>query len=502
MKNKIKTLLVCILTFVVCGSLVVGCGAKAEKKSSKEQAKAKLESMKERDAEYEAKEASKEAERESLYAAEEESRALEKLEEESIAREIENEKNGISTSNSNITGEDLKAAIVYINNNRVDLTSWADKDITEIIDELDNLGVTFNRINGTIRSDKQDLEIDKEVIKEAFNDIDVNSDRSLRISMGESEFDTSISLRYLPYSNTLEFSVDMEEDAEYGNELFQLTDEKYNTEKLNGIKLENLMGDNKLFESEGVLGLEKDKGRFRTILNKDYGYTFNIKDFKIDIKESADKKEVLTADVEKIKNRLGVLEYNNNKLDINELVAIEDITQVIDKLQEFGMTGAGYEFKSLYMDKNIPNERLNLDNTEELKEKANTLMDSYKENSESEVFKQGSLDVTVYLEPTNEQKTGKISLVYTVKFQSGQIAMRGVHIMNNDSKGVIKWTSDKIQIANGHDAEATRKMIEGLNNREKKIYSLEDSNYTIEVWLDEFDDSELETVIIQKKLEK
>lgn len=502
MKNKIKNLLVCMLTFIVCGSLIVGCGAKVEKKTSKEQAKAKLESMKERDAEYEAKEASKEAERESLYAAEEESRALEKLEEESIAREIENEKNGISSSNSNITGEDLKVAIVYINNNRVDLTTWANKDITEIIDELNSLGITFNRINGTIRSDKQDLEIDKEVIKEAFNDIDVNSDRSLRISMGESEFDTSISLRYINYSNTLEFSVDMEEDAEYGDELFQLTDEKYNTEKLDSINLESLMGDNKLFESEGVLGLEKDKGRFRALLNKDYKYTFNIEDFKIDVKESTDKKEVLTADVEKIKNRLGVIEYNNNKLDINELVEIEDITQVIDKLQEFGMAGAGYEFKSLYRDKSIPNERLNLDSIEEIKEKANTLMDNYKENSESEVFKQGSLDVTVYLEPTNEQKTGKISLVYTVKFQSGQVAMRGVHIMNNDSQGVIKWTSDKIEIANGHNTEATRKMIEGLNNREKKIYSLEDSNYNVEVWLDEFDESVLENLIIQKKLEK
>lgn len=66
---------------------------------------------------------------------------------------------------------ELDATKIYINDIKLDVSTWKDKTINQILDDIASTGLVYHTIYGTKNSDKLDTDVSIEEVKNAINDI-------------------------------------------------------------------------------------------------------------------------------------------------------------------------------------------------------------------------------------------------------------------------------------------------------------------------------------------
>lgn len=463
--NRVKHFVIYAVIALISCSQIVACGGKINKKGTPEETKAKIGSN---------VDTTKNSEAQTL--------------EESTA-EVQEVKDESFTIN--------------VKDTKINLADWKNKSITEIIDELANTGLKFTGIDGTESSDKSEMIIDPSLVKESFNHI--GSNNLLEIYMGENEFDDFMELSYYVDTKTLGLNIHMHDDSEYYEKVVTLGPDKLGYEELKEIGYDNIIEKTNLFETKDTLGITTRTNDYsmETLLNENYIFSFTIYEYEMGNIEDTGMSEVINSNknITEVKDNLGIISYNNKELDLAELVEMEDMDKVIDKLAEFGMTGANYRFKGLVKSDKVPERNVDTTDIEEIKAGVKEITKAFEDNKEDEVFTQSDVSVTMYLDPNDEMRTGKISIVYKTMYQMGQESRKIVQLIRNEGETGIEWTKEKISLAENPKEEA-EKLITGLNNTTDNEYYLEDRDYEVEVWLDSYEGNVLENIIITKKLIK
>lgn len=463
--NRVKHFVIYAIIALISCSQIVACGGKINKKSTPDETKAKVESK---------VDTTKNSEAQTL---EESTAEVQEIKDESFT--------------------------INVKDTKINLADWKNKSVTEIIDELSNTGLKFTGIDGTESSDKSEMIIDPSLVKESFNHI--GSNNLLEIYMGENEFDDFMELSYYVDTKTLGINIHMHDDSEYYEKVVTLGPDKLGYEELKEIGYDNILKKTNLFETEDTLGITtrtKDYS-METLLNENYIFSFTIYDYEMGNIEDTGMAEAINSNenILEIKDNLGIISYNNKELDLAELVELEDMDKVIDKLAEFGMTGANYRFKGLVKSDKVPERNVDTTDIEEIKAGVKEITKAFEDNKEDEVFTQSDVSVTMYLEPNDEMRTGKISIVYKTMYQMGQESRKIIQLIRNEDETGIEWTKEKISLAENPKEEA-KKLIVGLNNTTDNEYYFEDKDYEVEVWLDSYEGNVLENIIITKKLIK
>lgn len=189
---------------------------------------------------------------------------------------------------------ELDATKIYINDIEIDVSTWKDKTINQILDEIASTGLTYHTIYGTKNSDKLNTEVSIEEVKNAVNDIDDDAG-ILTIRFGDN-LHSACELLYSKDSKLLRSEDNNKliltiKPTTLENTDFYIADSKYNTEYLNNLttedKCKQFMEESGLFNKVGedsvfgfMLKTSDNDGSYEIYVGNALGYEFTLNNVK------------------------------------------------------------------------------------------------------------------------------------------------------------------------------------------------------------------------------
>lgn len=183
-----------------------------------------------------------------------------------------------SEPESEPVGNIKEASIIYIKDKEIDLTTWKEKSLSEIVEELGSTGVVFNRIDGTNTIYDNDKSYDTETVKKSLEDI--SNGNSWSVWFGDSSTNRVFHLEYFGNSETLGLDADTNMDEA---NIFALSRNKYTSKDILGAgHIDSFFENTNLFDenSYGALECEDYENGLDAQLAANHHYKFQISDYK------------------------------------------------------------------------------------------------------------------------------------------------------------------------------------------------------------------------------
>lgn len=215
-----------------------------------------------------------------------------KLESSDIKESVTNIASAESVSNETEASLiELDATKIYINDIELDVSTWKDKTINQILDDIASTGLVYHTIYGTKNSDKLDTEVSIEEVKNAINDIN-DTFGILTIRFGDDShshcellFTKSIDDKSI---NQLILTI---KPTTLKTSTFYIANNKYNTEYLDNLTTEEnckqFMEESRLFSKVGedpVFGVIMKEFDADGNYEVEFGYALGYQ-FTVNIKE-------------------------------------------------------------------------------------------------------------------------------------------------------------------------------------------------------------------------
>lgn len=402
-----------------------------------------------------------------------------------------------------------KSSVIYINNTRFDLMDWKDKEIVEIIDELESTGMQCSGIDGAsgYNYSKARVDVSREDIMKAIGNLDEEHDYvelEFAKELGTYHSDCDLKLRANNEVDSIErLSLDIMLKAEDMDVSFELGDERLKATDLATSSGEDWM-------KTGMFDSVSEKGDEVHAYSDDYSvnvaiykesetyarYSFELKHLDKKIDKSFKDSNDIGGQNEEIINNLGEFTTSSTTFNLREL-ADADLQEVTSILQGLGVTDQDFEFTSTnHEDKDIAElvvdrEELSWD---EMQAKINDIMEAHSNDTDKKKHSVESLYISGDLE------NGMV-IRYTQSYYNCKLTDMGVGIICTDVPASnIEWTKEKVKV-NALNKDKIAEILTGVNKNNTDEYELTSGDYSIWVTTARDNDDELASVYLKKNIQ-